>query len=243
MTPPPVRRAMVQALWALVTRGCVGMVLAAGAAGLAGCAGTPPPDWQMQAKGSLERAIDAQLSGNQRVAAAEFNRARGELARTGRPELVARAELLRCAAELASLEVGRCDGFEALRQDAAPPEQAYADHLLGRVLEPARQALLPPAQQALAAWPDGSGNDAARLQAVADPLSRLVGAARWLQAGRASPAVMAVAADTASAQGWRRPLLAWLELMRRQAEKDGRADDAARLARRIALVLAGPATP
>lgn len=210
--------------------------------GLVACAGTPVPDWQLNAKGGLDRAIDAQLSGHARVAQAEFARARGELARTGRVDLVARAELLRCAAELAALQPGPCPGFEALRADAPPAEQAYADHLAGAV-DPARRALLPAAQQALAAPPDGSAADVARLQAVADPLARLVGAARWQRDGQASAAVAALAAETASAQGWRRPLLAWLVVMQRQAEQAGDHDAAARIARRIALVLSGPSTP
>ena len=225
------------ARWMLVTR--VAMVALAG---LAGCAGTSVPDWQLNAKGSLDRAIDAQLSGNVRVAQAEFGRARGELARTGRIDLVARAELLRCAAELAALQPGTCPGFEALRADAPAAEQAYADHLAGQT-GAERRGLLPQAQQALAAPPEGSAADVTRLQAVADPLARLVGAARWQRDGQASPAVAALAAETASAQGWRRPLLAWLAVMRRQAEQAGDHEAAARIARRIALVLAGPATP
>jgi len=209
---------------------------------LAGCAGTAPPDWQMNAQASMQRALDAQLSGNDRVAALEFERVRGELARTGRPELLARAELMRCAALVASLQFGPCEAFERLRPDAAAAELAYADHLAGRLDAP-QVALLPAAQQPLAGASRGTEADLALLQATADPLSRLVGAALWLQSGRASPPVLALAADTASAQGWRRPLLAWLQLQQRQAEQAGNAAEAARLARRIALVLQGPATP
>lgn len=222
---------------ALLTR-----VAALGLACLGGCAGTPPPDWQMNAQASMQRAMDAQLSGNDRVAGAEFERATAEIARTGRPELMARAELMRCAARIAALQFGPCDGFERLRVDAAAAERAYADYLAGR-LDPAARALLPPAQQPLAATDGTSAGDAVMLQGVADPLSRLVGAALWLQAGRASPAVLQVAADTASAQGWRRPLLAWLQLLQRRASDAGDAPEAARLARRIELVLRGPATP
>jgi hypothetical protein len=55
------------------------------------------------------------------------------------------------------------------------------------------------------------------------------------RAGRASPAVVRQAVDTASAQGWRRPLLAWLGVQAQLAEKGGDAEEAARLRRRIAL--------
>jgi hypothetical protein len=45
--------------------------------------------------------------------------------------------------------------------------------------------------------------------------------------------------DTASAQGWRRPLLAWLGLQQQRAQQAGDAEAVARLARRIALVGSG----
>ena len=215
--------------------------LLAGALALAGCAsGPPPPDWQMAARSALDQAIAADLRGDARIATQEFDRARSQIARTGRPDLLAKAELLRCAARMASLDFNPCDGFERQRSDAAAPELAYADHLAGR-LAPAGATLLPPAQQGVAALIARSGaapDDAAAaslLQAMADPLSRLVGAAVLLQANQAGPAVITLAVDTASAQGWRRPLLAWLGLQYQRAELAGDAAAAARLQRRIDL--------
>jgi hypothetical protein len=205
------------------------------AALVAACGGTPPaPDWQMNARDSMGRSLQAYLSGGDRVAASEFARARGELMRTGRADLLARAELMRCAGHVASLVFGPCAGFEALRADAAPPERAYADYLAGR-LPPADTSLLP-------AWHRSVATGGNTLPADSDPLARLVAAAVLLQSGRASPAVVAQAVETASAQGWRRPLLAWLGVQARLAEQGGDAAQVARIQRRIALVL-GPQAP
>jgi len=55
------------------------------------------------------------------------------------------------------------------------------------------------------------------------------------QAGRASPAAIANAVETASAQGWRRPLLARLHVQLALAEKAGDTAEAERLRRRIAV--------
>ncbi|MBL8348702.1 MAG: hypothetical protein JNL87_00165 [Burkholderiaceae bacterium] len=208
---------------------------------LAACSSAPPPpDWQLAAHASLDQAVAAYLRGDGRAFRQEFDRARSEIARTGRADLLARAELTGCAVRVASLEFGPCDGFETLRLDAAAPELAYADYLAGRLpaAQAAQTAQLPAAQRGVAAAVDADAAAAALAQ-VADPVSRLVAAGVLLQTGRANPAVIAQAADTASAQGWRRPLLAWLGVQLQRAEQAGEADAAQRLRRRIALI-AGP---
>lgn len=200
---------------------------------LVACGNTPPaPDWQMNAKASAERAIQAWLTGDQRVEAAEFARARREVASTGRIDLSARVELLRCAGHVAALVVEPCAGFEALAVDAAPAEQAYARYLAGRSTA-ADAALLPDVHRSLAG---GSASPDTALAAIADPLSRLVAAGVLFQRGQATPGVIAQAVDTASAQGWRRPLLAWLQVQRARAQAAGAPEEVDRLQRRIDLV-------
>ncbi|MDY0106660.1 MAG: hypothetical protein RBS27_08310 [Giesbergeria sp.] len=217
------------------------LVLAGLCAALAACSSAPPaPDWQMNAHAAAQKAVDAYLSGNTRVATIEFARARQETARTGQPALLARVVLLECAVRVASLEPGGCSAFDALREDAAPAEQAYARYLAGQ-LAPQDAPLLPAAQQAATTARPGSA--APVLAAVSDPLARLVAAGVLLQTGGADPQVMRQATDTASAQGWRRPLLAWLLLQAQRAEQAGDADAAARLHRRIRLVEQGGTLP
>ncbi len=210
--------------------------------GLWACSSTPPPpDWQLESQASLQRAAQAYLSGDTRVASVEFERARRELARTGSAEQVARAELSRCAWRLASLETltadasSQCPGFEPLRADAAPAQLAYAA-FLGGTLNAAQLALLPPQQQAAAAAGTDSGRREAAVRAIEDPLSRLLAAAAALRDGVAPPGLVALALDTASAQGWRRPLLAWLTFQIKRAEAGGDEAAAQALRRRVELL-------
>ncbi|MBI2724895.1 MAG: hypothetical protein HYX42_01465 [Polaromonas sp.] len=190
-------------------------------AALTACSSGPKtPDWQLEAKGSTDRAVAAYLEGNTRVEAVEFARARNEISSTGNIDLIAKVELLRCATRVASLVFEPCTGFEKLRQDAAPAERAYADYLMG-TLSPQNAALLPESQRS-------PGADA-------EPLSKLVAAGARFRAGNASPALIQQAVDTASAQGWRRPLLAWLGVQASLAEKAGDLTEAARLKRRMEL--------
>lgn len=207
-------------------------LLAAACLALAACGSAPPPpDWQMNAQGASERAVEAYLSGVGTVEASEFARTRAEVSRTGRPDLLARVELLRCAAEVASLVFSDCPGYAALAGDAAPAEQAYARYLAGQA-QAADAERLPAAHRGLLT----AAPTAEALRAITDPLSRLVAAGVLMRSHRATPAVIEVAVDTASAQGWRRPLLAWLGVQRQRADAAGDAAASARVQRRMDLV-------
>jgi len=176
---------------------------------VAGCAGGPqPPDWQANAAQALQSFQRHYFAGSTSLAEAEFKNARAELARTGRADLLARAELVRCAVRAASLEFDDCPGFEALRYGARAEEIAYADYLSGK----------------------GSH------KVGDDGLSRLVAYAVSLQKGDINPAGISGAVELASAQGWRRPLLAWLGVQEKRASDAGDSETAARIRRRIDLI-------
>lgn len=174
-----------------------------------GCSDNPPiPDWQQNSFDSLRAFQQLYLTGDTKAAETEFQRARAELTATGRAELVARAELVRCAARVASLVFEPCAGFEALRDDAGAEERAYASYLEGR------------------------GAHAA----VNEPFGRLIAYGVQLRTASIDPQGIAAAVEIASSQGWRRPLLAWLGVQLKRAEQAGDSETAARLRRRIELV-------
>jgi hypothetical protein len=175
-----------------------------------GCSGGPPaPDWQVNAHGALAAFQSYYLKGDTRTAEVEFRRALDELRRTGSPALVARAELVRCAARAASLEFDGCPGFERLRADAGAEELAYAEYLAGR----------------------------AERAAGEDAISKMVSYGVKLNGNKITPPEIVAAIDLASAQGWRRPLLAWLGVQEKRAEAAGDREALERVRRRIALVL------
>jgi len=200
---------------------------------LAACAGgPPPPDWQLESHAALAEFERQWFAGKTPAAEAAFVRARNAAGRTGRLELAARLELLRCALRLASLDFEPCKAFDARRADALPADRAYADFLAGRWSGLDAAAL--PEQYRAAAAP---GADAAAVLAgIASPRSKLIAAAVLLRAERLSAEGIEAAVAAASAQGWRRPLLAWLALQARRADAVGATDEAARLRRRMDLV-------
>lgn len=202
---------------------------------LSGCANNPlPPDWQSNAQVEMKRFSHSWLTGNTRLAEKEFAQARNEIASTGRADLVARVELVRCANRVAALVFDNCAGFQPLVAEADASERSYAAYLTGHwdALDP---ALLPPQHRAVAASASATAA-ATALRSIDDPLSRLVAAGALFQRGQLSPGDVVIASDTASNQGWRRPLLAWLGVQLQGAQQAGNAALAAQLQRRIALV-------
>jgi len=194
---------------------------------LAGCASQPaPPSWQPDAKDALDGFTDDYLRGNTAAANAEFMRARRETSSTGRPDLVAQVELVRCATLAASLEFDDCPGFVSLAPDATTQQRAYAAYIAGR-WDGLDVAALPEQHRPVAA----SGS----LTGVADPLARLVAAGALFKAGRIAPADIDAALETASSQGWRRPLLMWLGVSEQRAQAAGDTAAVDKIRRRIAL--------
>ena len=216
---------------------------------LGACASQPvPPSWQANAFAALKNYTSAYLSGNTSLADFELARAKTEISSTGRADLMARTELTRCAVRTASLELDHCAAYQPLAPDAGPQERAYAAFLTGQWAG-LDASLLPAHYRALVvkAVSDKATNPGAVttspvtatgvLGTVKEPLAHLIAAGVLLQKNALSPADIASATETASSQGWRRPLLAWLGVQRQRASAVGDQDAVTRLQRRMDLVL------
>lgn len=190
----------------------------------------PPPDWLLTARSASEQHARLYLEGRDRLAQSQLQTARAAVSRTGNASAMARIELHACAARIASLQPPACPEFQPLADDAGQAENAYFRYLTGQLVE-GDLALLPATQQA--AWRNPSS-----LSDITDPLSRLLAAAVLLHAGRLPPAASQIAIDTASQQGWSRPLAHWLKLEEARLNRAGDAAAAAAMARQRARVLA-----
>ncbi|MFN3958176.1 MAG: hypothetical protein ACK4Q6_11775 [Tepidimonas ignava] len=216
------------------------------AALLVGCAAQPPvPGWRLDLRQAVEQGTLAYLQGHDRVASVHAQRAQQAAAQSAQATALARQALAHCAAQLAALQGQGCAAAAPYLADATAAEQTYAAWLAGWPARPWEgpgrpdAATLPSAARALAqAWPAPPAADLARwLGALDDPLTRLVvGGWLWHAVGLDGAAV-AVLVDTASGQGWRRPLAAWLAVQQRLAERAGDTATAALAQRRLDWLL------
>ena len=202
---------------------------------LAGCAGAPAPEWEARAHAALEKFKQQYLEGNSPRAQRYFTEAKAAVGATGKPELVARVELVRCALGTAALDVEACTGFEALRDAAARDDQTYAIFLSGRMQE-LEASRLPSQYRALAMARDAAARNQA-MQKIRDPVSRLIAAGALFRGAQLSNDGLNSAIDMASMQGYRRPLLAYLNVQAKKAESSGDAAALQSIRQRIDLVL------
>jgi hypothetical protein len=190
------------------------------AAVLAACAVQPTvPAWRLEARNAVERATAAALEGNDRVATHQWQQAWQAASAAAQAEALARVALARCAVAIASLQARGCAAAQPWLEQASPAERAYAAYLQGQPLPNA--AALPPAHRRIAERLQADGlplpQRRGALQDIPDPLARLLAGALLWQHGGLDEAAVDLLVDTASEQGWRPPLAAWLAVRQQQA--------------------------
>lgn len=199
-----------------------------------GSGGPPPPDWKSDAADLVERYQKHALLGENALAERYFQQAVAATGGAGRVAETARLWLLRCAVRRAMLIDDACAEYADLAQiEPNPADDAYYRFLTLR-WEGVDAGLLPAQHRDLVRAP--AEKRPGIVERIDDPLARLLDASLLVMRREADAATLALAAETASARGWRQPLLTYLRLQEQQAEARGDATEQARLARRIRLV-------
>lgn len=199
-----------------------------------GSGGPPPPDWKSDAADLIARYQKHALRGENTLAERYFQQAVAATGGAGRVAETARLWLVRCATRRAMLIDDGCAEYAGLARDEAnPADEAYYRFLTLRwdAVDP---ALLPDRHRDMVRAP--ADRRAGLLARIDDPLARLLDASLLVMRQEADAATLSIAAETASAQGWRQPLLTYLKLQQQQAASRGDVAEQARLQRRIELV-------
>lgn len=199
-----------------------------------GSGGPPPPDWKTDAADLIERYKKHALLGENLLAERYFQQAVAATGGAGRVAETARLWLVRCATRRAMLIDDACERYVELARTA--PNAADAAYYRFITLDWGQldTSALPAQHRDFAnASPEARP---ATLDKIADPLSRLLDASLLVMRKEATPATLTSATETASAQGWRQPLLTYLRLRAEQARLRGDKPESTRLAQRIELV-------
>lgn len=217
------------------------MVLCMSVLSACGSGGPPAPDWQSDSADLIERYKKYALEGENTLAERYFRQAINTTGGAGRVSETARLWLVRCATRRASLVDDDCHEYaELAKVQTTAEDRAYYQFVM-RNWDEIDTARLAPHYAALVKTEPA--RRAAYLASIEDPLSRLLAAALLILRKQSDGATLSLAAETASAQGWRHPLLVYLKLLQKRAIERGGVDAAQAYAVRIRLIEDALASP
>ena len=202
---------------------------------LAGCGGkTPPPDWKVDSSDLIERYQKHELRGENILADRSFQQAVHAAGSAGQVAETARLWLVRCAVRRASLDDDDCSEYVELAKFGTTEEDRAYYQFITLDWSGVDASRLPKHYAALVAG--AADKRHAQVEGIDAPLSRLLAASLVVRRGEADDALLSLATETASAEGWKRPLLVYLKLAEKRASERQDADALAAIQARIRLV-------
>ncbi|MBP7017742.1 MAG: hypothetical protein KBB23_11265 [Smithella sp.] len=196
------------------------------------------PVWKEKAYSQLDEYKTSFLTGREASTEPHFEKARKEIGAGNDLGLLTVAYLTKYALHTASLEPFDASEFAKLyRLEPHPADMAYCHFLKGNFSAVDTKEL--PARYA-GVLKAASGKDAAtagrEIAAIDDPLSRLIACGVWTRYLPADEAILKIGIDTASANGWRRPLWAYLERLQNYYLENGDQAKANSVSERLKLL-------
>jgi hypothetical protein len=206
---------------------------------LAGCGAKPAPVWIAAGHKQLETFKQDFLTGRaSAITEIHFRNAVEEIKKGGNVDLLGKTWLTRMALQVAvreELEEGEYLKTEAA--EAVPANRNFYRFLKGDAAM-VDVSLLPESYRPF--WMAFRSGDAAKaavaITAIDDPLSRLIASGLAVRHRLENDAILQIAIETASRNGWKRALLAWLERLKSSREAAGDAEKASAIRSRIELM-------
>lgn len=199
---------------------------------------TPAPVWKDNAYRQLDEYKTSFLTGREASSEPHFAKARRDITSGNDVGLLAIAYLTKYALHTASLESFDSGEFAKLhRLEPHPSDMAYCHFLKGN-FSAVDIKVLPSRYVGIlkAALNSDLAMAAREISAFDDPLSRLIACGVWVRYLPSDEAILQIGISTASANGWRRPLWAYLSKLHSYYLEKGDLNKAAATKERLDLL-------
>jgi hypothetical protein len=206
---------------------------------LVGCASKPAPVWIAAGHKQLETFKQDFLTGREpRITEIHFRNAVEEIKKGGDTDRLGKVWLTRMAAQTAVLtEIDAGDYPKIETAEAVPANRNFFRFLNGNAAAVDISLLPEPYRPFWVAFCNGdTAKAAAAITAIDDPFSRLIASGLAVRHGLETEVILLTAVETASQNGWKRALLAWLERLTSFHEAAGDAEKASAIRSRIEMM-------
>ncbi len=205
---------------------------------LNGCGSKTVPDWQNNSFKYMEYFKKYFLTGNERKSEIYFTKAVEEIKKSGDLNILAKAHLTKCAVRVATLEEIDCNEFNVIEGIGGNRENNNFYTFLKGNFDNVDGILLPERYQKFfkSIKTDTIEDRNSEIVKIEDPLSRLVTVGLSVKHGRYNESTLKTALDVASAQGWKKALLAYLEEIKSFYQKTREAAKADKVQQKINLI-------
>jgi len=206
---------------------------------LAGCgASKPEPGWLSAGYKQLDNFKKHFLSGQDKLATLEFNDALKEIKRSGDLEILARLYLIRMALQTATLQdLASTDYLKIEAVQPSPANRNFYALLQGKIAQ-VDEKLLPAQYLGFVETfrRPGEGDLLRAIEQINDPLSQLIAVGALVRTGQDNEALLQRAIATASAEGWKKAILAYLARLKAYYEAKQESSKALTIEQRINLI-------
>ena len=203
-----------------------------------GCGSKPIPDWKNASFNQLESYKKNYLIGKTKIAELHFSKAIEEIKKSGDLKIMTMAYLTKSAVNVAVLE--NFDDRDYLNLEAVQddPENKNFYNFLKGLFEQVDESLLPREYRGfLKTLRHGGEKDMEQeIAKIEEPLSKLIAAGLLVRQHRCPEMILKAAADTASENGWKKALVAYLTELQSFYETKKEMEKAANIQRRLQLI-------
>jgi hypothetical protein len=207
--------------------------------GLGGCTSRTIPQWQTASFNHLETFKQYYLAGDDKNAERYFSKAITEIKKSGRMDILAKGYLTKYAVRAATLET--ISGTEFLEINSVRPNRInmnFFTFLTGNFDTVDNDILPPRYKHFILTFQDGTLDDLNHdIAKIKDPLSRLIAAGLTIKHGRYNEGTLKIALLAASAEGWKKALVAYLKHLQTLYENTGYTEKAERIQKQLNLLI------
>jgi hypothetical protein len=205
---------------------------------LTGCSSHSVPDWKNIGYNQLENYKKNYLIGRDFIAETNFRKATDEIKNSGDLDTLAKTYLTKFGVQTAVLETFRDDEYLDIEEILPNPDYLNFFNFLRGIIAYVDGGRLPSRYRGV--YHAIQAKDTAELErqinGIDDPLSRLIATGVAVKQQCYNESILKDAVDTASANGWRKPLLVYLAQLQLLYEKDKSAEKADKIRKTILLL-------